>query len=167
MLWSRLLTEMSSAIKHSVQQTMGRWHQCNTQMPHSVFHGMVACSIISQHGICSSTHRYICNVNAVPDTCQQQFAVPLQNYTKSHMAVTVQNCIKSHMADSNQTCIKSHMSVPVQNHQIIFWLYSINNYILCWLVAWNVHAVAVPMYLGTWAFIEGLNIEWSDTWTFH
>ena len=33
--------------------------------------------------------------------------------------------------------------------QILFLLYSINDYILSWFIAHNVQALALPIYLGT------------------
>ena len=47
----------------------------------------------------------------------------------------------------------------------LFWLYIINNYILCWLMEYNVHAVVLPMHLGTWAIV-GANIERNYTCSF-
>ena len=47
--------------------------------------------------------------------------------------------------------------------KILFWLY--NNFFLCWLIAYNVHAVALTMYLGTWAIV-GAKMERNDTCSF-
>ena len=32
---------------------------------------------------------------------------------------------------------------------ILFGLYNINDYIVCWLMVWHVNVVVLPMYLGT------------------
>ena len=40
--------------------------------------------------------------------------------------------------------------------KMLFLLYSVNNYILCMLMASNVHAVALPMYLGTWMIVKAI-----------
>ena len=34
---------------------------------------------------------------------------------------------------------------------ISFWLYNINNFILCWPMTYNIHAEALSMFLCTWA----------------
>ena len=48
---------------------------------------------------------------------------------------------------------------------IIIFIYSINNYILCWPVIYSVYIVAIPMYLGIWALV-GAKIERNDACSF-
>ena len=37
---------------------------------------------------------------------------------------------------------------------MLFWLCNINNYILRWFMAYYVHVVALPMYLGPLEIVE-------------
>ena len=49
--------------------------------------------------------------------------------------------------------------------KMLFCIYIINNYILCWQKAYNLHVVALPMYLGTCAIVQ-TKIEINDTGSF-